>query len=278
MELKRLTLNTEIKELLGIVCFDVTAYDVNNICEGDNIHDQSVYAQITQSSILFNTFLDEHEIDRNVKWSLTAKLDVWFDQHVCKETGQINSVYLDTEYLDTHSSLDEVLLALDGSTITCEEMDAIPVLKEFASNLFNKELLQKLLDEVYVPKCNAPNFQIVEATMKDNGEVFKSYYGIYSKNPLNTAEDYQAISKSLAFNSQYGACFDAKNHIDSETGLITTPYNLIPISTADIDFDRGYSLIDVNILSSDQAEALQASDNHKIVTHIYESRSRQFTT
>lgn len=57
MELKRLTLNTEIKELLGIVCFDVTAYDVNNICEGDNIHDQSVYAQITQSSILFNTII-----------------------------------------------------------------------------------------------------------------------------------------------------------------------------------------------------------------------------
>lgn len=275
MELFNITKRTTIKQLLKKACFDVSVMEVNDTEECENIIDQRVYATIKQSNLIFNTFLDGHGIERNIQWELSAEVAVWIDQQKCNETGQVICAQLDTELLAQTLSNKEISLFLDGSKIEEYEIEEIPLLQKLIASI-NLESLQKAIDGVYTAKFNMPHKCTVKATMKDNGEVFHEYYRFYSNEALQTQEHYQQIMKSLSFDSAYGACFYAADHLDKITGLLNAPYELIPFNTSDIDFDLGYSLIDVTVLNEAEHDALIAQNDIQPQPHVFESRMGQF--
>ncbi len=245
MELRNLAIKNNFENIHNFLRYDTLINEVDKT-DYSEVSDQRAYVTIERSAYLYDTYLDENNIERNIKYRLSCDLDVWLDQVVRIDDGQIISAELDVELFNNCFYENPPRLYIDGSDIENYEIEEVELFKKFLFKESDIDLIKSIITDIYIRKQNAKYHYVLTAIMKDNGDVFFDYYNMYSDAPLSNHDDYHDVLKSLALNSPYGSCHNST----SFTGI-------------DVDFDRGYSLIDIDITHIDEF-------NHDSPVEIYE--------
>lgn len=250
MELFNLINSIAYQDILGCIRHNTSVREIETN-ESSAVLDQRAFINIERSVFLYTHYLDENEIERNIRWRLTCNIDVWVDQVVCAKNGEILSAELDEELFLANLKESRPEMYFDDSKVHDYEFDEIELLQQFTIKADELDEIKKIIQDVYVRKHNSKFHYIAKALMKDNGEVFSDYYDLYSDKPLSTDDHYHEVFKSIALDTPYGVCQELLDHKDPITGKLSQNFDSSEFKAIDVDFELGYSLIQIDIIPID---------------------------